>query len=367
MAGVLSIDGTLILSRQPNGTLDITLANTLITVTVSGTNVFRLAGNASFTISPATGLHLVNFKITGFDLFGVAGLDIPTGAGTTPQGGPAAGAGVPPVTLPVAHLADPVAGAVILPAALDHVDVVFTDLSGVGIDPNTIRGDELEVTLNGVALTVSAPTPVPDKPNTWRYLISGALTDGVVNVTFKGGSFADKGGVTNAASSERIYLSGTGKPGPVAQLASPGGGETLTADALNARRYIDVTFQSLDGSPIDKSSITDAGDEFTLTGPGVADAKLLGAPLLIAGTDAGATTVTYRYFLGDKTPTNTIDLFQAGDVTVTFLDELDERRGRRLQDAGGDARTSRASCRPSGSTRSRRARRRRPGRCRSAR
>ena len=211
MAGVLSIDGTLILSRQPNGTLDITLANTLIAVTVSGTTVFRLAGNASFTISPTTGLHLVNFKITGFDLFDLS----LTRDGGTAAGRSAAGAGVPPVTLPVAHLSGPVAGAVILPAALDHVDVVFTDLSGVGIDPNTIRGDELEVTLNGVALTVSAPTPVPDKPNTWRYLISGPLTDGVVNVTFKGGSFADKGGVVNWRAASASILR-TGKPGPCA-------------------------------------------------------------------------------------------------------------------------------------------------------
>ena len=40
-------------------------------------------------------------------------------------------------------------------------------------------------------------------------------------------------------------------------LASPGNGAALTAQALNATRYIDVTYQSFDGNPIDKDSILD--------------------------------------------------------------------------------------------------------------
>ena len=44
--------------------------------------------------------------------------------------------------------------------------------------------------------------------------------------------------------------------------------------ALNARRYIDVTFTSLDGTPINKASIEDGAAEFTLTGTGVADVQL---------------------------------------------------------------------------------------------
>ena len=54
-------------------------------------------------------------------------------------------------------------------------------------------------------------------------------------------------------------------------LASPRNGETVTAGSLNARRYLDITFTSLDGSPINKASIEDAAAEFTLSGTGVGD------------------------------------------------------------------------------------------------
>ena len=45
----------------------------------------------------------------------------------------------------------------------------------------------------------------------------------------------------------------------------------LTVAALNARRYIDVTFTSLDGTPIHKASIEDAAPEFKLSGTGLRD------------------------------------------------------------------------------------------------
>ena len=63
------------------------------------------------------------------------------------------------------------------------------------------------------------------------------------------------------AETERFFVvtgPGTSKPGPIAILASPSNGETLSAADLNARRYIDVTYTSLDGKPIDKASIEDA-------------------------------------------------------------------------------------------------------------
>ena len=45
---------------------------------------------------------------------------------------------------------------------------------------------------------------------------------------------------------------------------------------------------------------------------------IVGAPLLVSGRADTATSVTYRYFLKDSNNANTIGLFAAGQVTVTF-------------------------------------------------
>ena len=37
-------------------------------------------------------------------------------------------------------------------------------------------------------------------------------------------------------------------PGPLAQLSNPANGEGVTASTINAKRYIDVTYSSVDGS-----------------------------------------------------------------------------------------------------------------------
>src|SRR5207245_1428218 len=46
---------------------------------------------------------------------------------------------------------------------------------------------------------------------------------------------------------------------------------------------------------------------------------LVGPPVLIAGTDAQATSRTYRYYLKDKDSHNGVELFGAGEVTVEFI------------------------------------------------
>ncbi|MDQ1553848.1 MAG: large repetitive protein, partial [Microbacteriaceae bacterium] len=47
---------------------------------------------------------------------------------------------------------------------------------------------------------------------------------------------------------------------------------------------------------------------------------ILGTPLLISGIAATATSVTYRYFLKDKNPNNTLGLFTgSGNVTITMI------------------------------------------------
>ncbi|WP_442512185.1 beta strand repeat-containing protein [Novipirellula sp. SH528] len=88
---------------------------------------------------------------------------------------------------------------------------------------------------------------------------------------------------------------------PSANLANPTSGQTLTAAALNADKFIDVTFHSTAG--LDEATVVDAAPEFTLSGPGVGTAVIDGAGVLQSGT-------TYRYSFAGS--------FVAGDVTVNF-------------------------------------------------
>src|SRR5439155_3200419 len=166
--------------------------------------------------------------------------------------------------------------------------------------------------------------------NIFRYSITGfSGTAGLMTVTFLPQSFSDNGGARNFGETEQFnrVANATDKPAPTAQLASPGNGETITAQSLNARRYIDVTFVSQDGSAISRAGIEDGGAEFRIAGPGVADLAvdatgapiLIGPPVLIAGTDAQATSRTYRYYLKDKDSHNGVELFGAGEVTVEFI------------------------------------------------
>ncbi|WP_442506615.1 hypothetical protein SH528x_005469 [Novipirellula sp. SH528] len=88
---------------------------------------------------------------------------------------------------------------------------------------------------------------------------------------------------------------------PSANLANPTLGQTLTAAALNANGFIDVTFNST--VSLDTTTIVDAAPEFTLSGPGVGTAVIGGMGVLQSGT-------TYRYsFTGQFVP---------GDVAVNF-------------------------------------------------
>ena len=69
-----------------------------------------------------------------------------------------------------------------------------------------------------------------------------------------------------------------------------------------------------------------SGTPFTISGTGIADLMLnannapvlLGSPLLVSGVEGTSKALTYRYFLKDKNTANTLELFQAGGITITF-------------------------------------------------
>ena len=323
---MVRLGGTLGLTRAPDGTLDITLAQASVLVTVSGTDVVRLAGYGAFSISPITGFRLVSFKVDDFAIF-------PQNA--TAGGTPGATA---PTLFPTADLAAPLRNAVVTPVQVaTSIDVVFNDVNGVGLRENTVTDADQEFDIvvgAGATITVNGiPTKVAGKINTWRYSFTGNLpANGVVTVKFRAGGVTDLGGSSSMAEEERFYLfspvAGQLEPGPIATLASPASGGTITAGQLNAQRYIDVTYTSLDGTPIMKSSLEVAAAPFTLTGPGVTTDLRMGsgshpyvvggAPMLVSGLDATATTVTYRYFLKDVDTQNATPMFTTGQVIVTF-------------------------------------------------
>ena len=201
VAGIVDIRGTLGLTRAPDGTLDIVLAQASVLVSIGGTDVARLSGYGAFTISPVSGFRLTSFRVDDFSIFPQNATD-----GATP--GTAA-----PVLFPTADLASPLRNAVIRAGTVvSTIDVVFNDVNAVGLRPATITDvdAEFQLLVNGSAagFTVSGvPTAVADKPNTWRYSFTGNLpANGVVTVRFISGSVTDTGGSGILAEDELFYL-----------------------------------------------------------------------------------------------------------------------------------------------------------------
>ncbi len=91
---------------------------------------------------------------------------------------------------------------------------------------------------------------------------------------------------------------------PTAALAQPANGANVETPTINVdERYIDVTYADLSGSGLNTTTITDDGEEFTLTGAAASGVTVNGKATLVSGT-------TYRYtFSGD---------FAGGAVGVSF-------------------------------------------------
>ncbi|HEX4525985.1 MAG TPA: VCBS repeat-containing protein, partial [Gaiellaceae bacterium] len=349
--GVLDISGAIHVTRQSTGVLNVSIGNATIAVTVSGQPVFSISGAAAFEIGGEGGFHLSSFKVNGFSIFGQS---LGSTTGTPPLLAPLASLKLDanslgltdPTTGIDKSLTDELAGNVIGPKALSvlntrhYVDVDFTDQNGAGMKDSTILDatPEFEFLVNGSAaagVTINGtPTKVAGTANTYRYTFTGNLpTSGVFGIHFLPGSFSDNTGsgatgVNSADTTQQSFIvqAEGGKPGPTASLASPGDGDSLTAQALNAKHYIDVTFETHDGSVVDKTTIENHPAPFKLSGTGIGDLAvdvngvpiLIGSPLLLRGSEPDAKKVTYRFFLKDKDTTNTLDVFQPGMVTVTF-------------------------------------------------
>jgi hypothetical protein len=318
---VLEISGAVQFSKKPNGTIQVGISGASVKVWVPDQTepAFTVGATAFFTIGGAEGFRLQSIQVNNFSIFG-------QGSGLSAASGAPA-----PIQFLTADLAAPYGGQIVDRADLNskhYIDVLFEDPNKRGIKEITLTDDapEFTVTVNGApAGGITFGRPVK-QGRYWRYSFTGNFPqDGEVAVTFVQQAWTDNGGIGNFAETE-IFTLVTKTPdgkfpilGPTGTLTNPGSGATVTADSLNAKKYIDVTFITRSDSPIDPASIN--GDEFGLSGPGVADVEfisgtnkpaLVTAPILISGT-------TYRYFLKDKNTTNALSLFQAGEVEVQFL------------------------------------------------
>ena len=339
---VLEVGGNLVVNRQPTGALDLAFSGASVKVAkIDGVWAFELGGAASFTISPTNGFRLQSFKVDGFKIFGV-------GLGST---------GSAPTLFPTARLSlfedaldDALqAGAQVLTtAALSrparvrrrrHAAVPRRRLRGSRRDADGLRhrhrtqldhrrrsrvrppdrrrragradrrGDARARRAEHVPLL-----PRRRDPGERRRL--GAVHRQQLR-DHRGGVELQPGRALR-----RRARPPTTVPGPLAQLSNPANGEGVTADTINAKRYIDITYSSIDGSAM--QAVT--GTPFTISGTGIGDLMLtatnapvlMGSPLLVSGTAGTSKALTYRYFLKDKNTANTLEAFQAGAITVTF-------------------------------------------------
>jgi len=163
--------------------------------------------------------------------------------------------------------------------------------------------------INGVQLaTLTAPTRLSG--DTYRFVIpdSVALTTGEASLEVAAGILMDSGGFKNTAASLAFTIQG------------PRAGLLLFRDAglvglatINAKverngsvgGYLDVYFETTDGSEVDSVSILDAGAEFTLGGSAAKSVTLRNDRVTRLGVNL------FRYAIDGQ--------FSPGDLTVDFV------------------------------------------------
>jgi len=311
---VANVAGRVRFTLEPSGRIQAAIDDAQITLKLPDADgnfpqdpIFSIKGRATFYIGGEEGFKLKNWHIGTLQLLGKS-ITLP---GLSPS----------------AALAAPLHDSEVDLSDLNtrkSIDVVFNDPAGAGL--TGIDGDEFVLSGAGIGtganmVTLSGP-PTPVSGNIHRYTFTGDFTAGDVRVEFKPGTWS--AGTSNVDGLERFTVTGaTAAPGegpaptiPTAKLANPESGASVDPIIINAGRFIDVTFIAAGKRTIDRKTID--GDEFTLTGPGLADADLAQD-----GTPKNADVrhlhgSTYRFTLQDKDPTNETGVFTGGAVTVNF-------------------------------------------------
>ncbi|MEX2495926.1 MAG: hypothetical protein WD448_07555, partial [Woeseia sp.] len=106
---------------------------------------------------------------------------------------------------------------------------------------------------------------------------------------------------------------GSGSTGaaPTAILAYPADGDSLDTTILNAKGYIDITFQDQSGEGLDHDTITDPQSEIAISGTAVGDAVI--SSMEFIGND------TYRFRFSDTNPGNDTKMFKDGTLNVSVV------------------------------------------------
>ena len=163
----------------------------------------------------------------------------------------------------------------------------------------------------------------PNNPYLYKYTFTGTFvlpttadpTDpaNTIQIDFLPGTFRDSAGANEPGGDAAIHPLRPGAPVrrrrlPVAQLASPFNGATISTASLLTRPYIDVTFAGVGAGGTVTSAVD--GDEIKLSGPGAANLQLNNGFIVFPAGQPGPELLfgtTYRYYVKAKStsPTRT--------------------------------------------------------------
>lgn len=318
---VFGISGTVRFTRNPIGQVQVDVPDATVYINIpdgSGglQSAFSISGAAKFAFGGAQGFRLQDLRVNGFSVFGVSA--------TVPQ--PA-----PTLRPPKADLNLPYNGGVFDVQELNdrgYIEVVFNDVNGVGLNENSITDDSQEfiLTIDGntpdtYGVTINGRAEKVGESNVYRYNFTGTFPEGDVQLKFLPQAWSDTSGANNVTETEHFTIAAKNQgelpaPAPTAMLGNPANGASVNLKTLITRAYIDVTFLVPEGLQLDAGSID--GDEFTLSGTGVADAWIPDFNLNEKFDVSSVSGTTYRYKIVDSNAGNDIDIFKNGEVEVTF-------------------------------------------------
>ena len=228
-AGIFTLRGSVRFTVQPNGAVDAEIINAGVEISMplggNLTEVFALEGNGRFTFGGGQGFQLVDWRVTGFELFNEQIISLPPPAAQ--------------LRAPVADLAKPFNGQrVYINTLAGTIDVLYRDFNvdpatglPIAIDNDSIIDNEAEFAIVGQAasgVTVNGK-PVRDaiNPNLYHYSYTGTFSEAgdpdpfhTVEVRFLPSTFKNARNVVNVAESEffRVYFESA--PGGFAPLAA---------------------------------------------------------------------------------------------------------------------------------------------------